>query len=74
MNIRKTELDVNPSIPLGRSNFSIFRKAKGLRPDQASWRGFVGRLYLAGTIVARYPIEDSMDKGRNNLTLHDEAS
>jgi hypothetical protein len=33
-----------------------------------------GRLFLARTIIARDPIEESMERRPNNLTLYDAAS
>jgi hypothetical protein len=44
------------------------------RPGQVSCRGFIGRPFLARTIIARYLIEESMEKRQNNLTLYDAAS
>jgi hypothetical protein len=43
-------------------------------PGRASWRGFIGRLFFPRTIIARYPIEESMERRQYNLTLYDAAS
>jgi hypothetical protein len=59
---------------LSTPTFQFTKNPRYWRPDRASWRGFIGRLFSARTIIARYPIEESMEKGQNNLTLYAAAS
>jgi hypothetical protein len=59
---------------LAAPTFQFSENPRCRTPGPASWREFIGRLFFARTITARYPIEESMGRQPNNLTLYDATS